>query len=112
MYALNGELDRTEIIPNVDNTVNDIYLVIAVFVLKYLTPSDEIHNLDKNSLYEIKEEHERLSLYSETIRYLKKQKIKVLFNILDDSHLLNQIDIIETYPNDFEVTLPTSIEGI
>jgi hypothetical protein len=43
-------------------------------------------------------------------RYL--EEIKVVFSIFDDSHLLNQIDIIETYPIDFEVTLHTSIKGI
>ena len=31
---------------------------------------------------------------------------KIVFNILDDSHLLGQVDIIKAYPNDFEVTLP------
>ena len=36
----------------------------------------------------------------------KKNRVKVVFNILDDSHLLTQLDAIKKYPNDFEVTLP------
>ena len=79
--------------------------MIAVFILKKVTPSEEIQNLNKKSLYEIIGEQERLSLYSETRKIFEETKIKVVFNILDDSHLLNQIDIIKTYPNDFEVTL-------
>ena len=106
LQSLDGELERIVIIPTIENTVNDIYLMIAVFILKKVTPSEEIHNLDKKSLYEILEEQERLSLYSETRKIIEETKIKVVFNILDDSHLLNQIDIIKTYPNDFEVTLP------
>ena len=106
LQTLDGELERKVIIPTVENTVNDIYLMIAVFILKKVNPSEEIHNLDKMSLYEIIGEQERLSLYSETRKIFEQAKIKVVFNILDDSHLLNQIDIIKTYPNDFEVTLP------
>jgi len=32
--------------------------------------------------------------------------MKVVFNILDESSLLNQIDIIKNYPLDCEVTTP------
>jgi hypothetical protein len=80
--------------------------MIAVFILRKITPSKEIHNLKRKSLYDILDENERLSLYAEVKKVLKATRIKVVFNILDDSHLLNQIDIIKTYPNDLEVTLP------
>lgn len=108
MLAIYDQLDRIVIIPIVDNKVNDIYLMIAVFIQKKVTSSAEIHNLDKNSLFEIIEEPERLSLYSETRKIF--EEIKVVFSILDDSHLLNQIDIIKTNPNYFEVTLRTLIK--
>jgi len=107
LQSLDGNPERKVIVPTVENTVNDIYLMIAVFILKKVNPSKEIHNLERKSLYDILEEKERLSLYSETRKTFEETKIKIVFNILDDSHLLNHIDIIKTFPNDFEVTLPT-----
>ena len=107
LQSLDGNLERKVIVPTVENTVNDIYLMIAVFILKKVNPSKEIHNLERKSLYDILEEKERLSLYSEVRKTFEETKIKIVFNILDDSHLLNQINIIKTFPNDFEVTLPT-----
>lgn len=98
--------DHKVIIPTIENTVNDIYLMIAVFILKKVNPSKEIHNLNRESLYDILDEKERLILYSDAKKIIEETNIKVVFNILDDSHLLNQIDVIKSYPNDFEVTLP------
>ena len=94
------------IVPTVENTVDDIYLMIAVFILKLIKPPKEIHNLERNSLYEILTDDERKSLYKETIEIFKNNHIKVVFNILDGSHLLSLLDQIKPYPNDFEVTLP------
>lgn len=51
-------------------------------------------------------EQERFALYEKTKDLIQTAKIKVVFNILDDSHLLSQIDIIKQYPNDFEITVP------
>jgi hypothetical protein len=106
LQSLDEQAELKVVIPTVENTVNDIYLMIAVFILRKITPSKEIHNLERKSLYDILDENERLSLYAEVKKVLKATRIKVVFNILDDSHLLNQIDIIKTYPNDLEVTLP------
>lgn len=106
LQAIDEQMERKVIIPTVEDTVNDIYLMIAVFILKKVTPSKEIHTLKKKSLYEILDKNERLHLYSETRKIFEELKIKIVFNILDDSHLLNQVDIIKSYPNDFEVTLP------
>lgn len=106
LQQLEGNAENKVIIPTVENTVDDIYLMVAVFILKRVTPSKEIHNLKRNSLYEILDDKERQSLYAETRKIFETTKIKLVFNILDDSHLLSQIDTIKTYPNDFEVTLP------
>jgi hypothetical protein len=106
LQQLEGNADLKVIIPTVENTVDDIYLMVAVFILKCITPSKEIHNLKRNSLYEILDEKERFSLYAETKKLFEKKNIKLVFNILDGSHLLSQLDIIKNYPNDFEVTLP------
>lgn len=95
------------IIPTIENTIDDIYLMISVFILKQVKPSKEIHNHSRNSLYDILEENERQNLYLKTIDVLKKHRIKVVMNILDDSHLLSLIEQIKKYPNDFEITLPS-----
>jgi len=38
---------------------------------------------------------------------LGEHRIKVVFNLLAGSHLLNQIDRIKSYPNDVEITRPS-----
>ena len=99
--------ERIVIIPTLDNTVDDIYLMIGVFILKQITPLKKLDNFDRTSLYEILSEPERLSLYQETFSLFNSTQVKVVFNILDKSHLLRLVDQIKKYPNDFEVTLPS-----
>lgn len=106
LHSIDENMERKVIIPTIEDTVNDIYLMIAVFILKKITPSKEIHSIERESLYDILDKNERLLLYSETRKIFEESKIKIVFNILDNSHLLSQVDIIKTYPNDFEVTLP------
>ena len=99
--------ERIVIIPTLDNTVDDIYLMIGVFILKQIMPLKKIENFNRMSLSEILSDSERLALYQETLSFFEASKIKVVFNILDKSHLLSLIDQIKKYPNDFEVTLPS-----
>ena len=106
LHSIDKPLEHKVIIPTVENTINDIYLMIAIYILKKVTPSKELHNTQRKSLYELLDENERLQLYSQTKKIFEATKIKIVFNILDDSHLLGQVDIIKAYPNDFEVTLP------
>lgn len=106
LQRLEGYEKPKVIVPTVENTIDDIYLMVAVFILKCITPSKEIHNLKRKSLYEILDEKERFSLYAETKKIFENINIKLVFNIFDESHLLRQLDIIKNYPNDFEVTLP------
>ena len=104
--SLEGKSEDTIVIPTIENTVDDIYLTIAVYILNVLKPSIEIANVNKESLYDILDQNERIKLYEEVLELFKKNRVKVVFNILDDSHLLTQLDSIIKYPNDFEVTLP------
>ena len=53
LREIEGGKRKKVIIPTVENTVDDIYLMIAVFILKLIKPSKEIHNLERKSLYEI-----------------------------------------------------------
>uniref|UniRef100_UPI00359442DF hypothetical protein n=1 Tax=Persicitalea sp. TaxID=3100273 RepID=UPI00359442DF len=99
--------EKKVVIPTIENTIDDIYLMIAVYVLKKVEPSKELHNLTRTSIYDILTNDERHQLYETANNELKKNTIKVVFNILDDSHLLKQLEAIKSYPNDFEVTLPS-----
>ena len=103
---IEGKNERIVIIPTLENTIDDIYLLIGIYILNQIKPSKKIDNFERISLYEILSESERLSLYKETLLLLSSKKIKVVFNILDGSHLLKNIDQVKKYPNDFEVTIP------
>jgi len=106
LQSIDGKTEPKVIIPTVEDTVNDIYLMVAVYVLDRIKPSKEIHNPQRLSLYEILGDAERQILYSETLKVIQEVRIKLVFNILENSHLLRQLEIIKKYPNDFEVTLP------
>lgn len=106
LHAIDGESKKIVIIPTIENTIDDIYLMIAVFILKAIKPSKKINSIKRESLYEILNEDERKTLYKKTKEILTANRIKVVFNILDNSHLLNQLKQIKKYPNDIEVTLP------
>ena len=106
LQSINQNTETKIIVPTIENTVDDIYLMVAVFILEKVKPSKEIHNLQRLSLYDILEETERHALYAETLKVFEETSIKLVFNILDDSHLLSQLEIIKKFPNDFEVTLP------
>ena len=99
--------EKKVIVPTIENTIDDIYLMIAIYILKKIEPSKEIHSLTRTSLYDILSNDERHQLYIKAKNELKINTIKVVFNILDESHLLQQLEAIKSYPNDFEVTLPS-----
>jgi hypothetical protein len=94
------------IIPTLENLLDDIYLTIAVYVLGIVNPPRSLDSFDKKSLYDIFSSEERQRLYEETKDALQKNRFKVTFNILEGSHLLQKVEQIKQYPNDFEVTLP------
>jgi hypothetical protein len=106
LKSLEGKSKDKVVIPTIENTVDDIYLTIAVYVFNWLKPSIQLANVNRDSLSEILKQDERINLYHESLMFFKKNRIKVVFNILHDSHLLTQLDAIKKYPNDFEVTLP------
>lgn len=106
LQSLESKDEPKVIIPTIENTIDDIYLMIAVFILKKVTPTKEILNLDRISLYEILESKERFQLYEEAKNSFEGTGLKVVFNILDGSSLLSQVDLIKKYPNDYEITLP------
>lgn len=106
LTKMDGSIDRKVIIPTIEHTIDDIFLMIAVFVLKLVNPSINIHTNQKISLYELLNEQERMDLYSKTTLAFGNTRTKVVLNIFDGSHLLGQLDQLRKYPNDWEVTLP------
>lgn len=107
LQSLENIEENKVIIPTIENTIDDIYLMIAVFILKKLKPQKELHTNERISIYDILNQNERVELYDKTKIIIQETEIKIVFNIFDDSHLLNQIDIIRQYPNDYEVTVPS-----
>lgn len=110
LQEIGGSLETEVVIPTVEDTVHDIYLTIAALVLKAINPMKAVCNENRDSLYDIFEMHERRTLYSEARKAIEEYNIKVVFNILHGSHLLSQTDVIKTYPNDIEVTLPVLLK--
>ncbi len=106
LRSIEGEKEKKVIIPTIENTIDDIYLMIVIYVLKKITLPRELYNLKRISLYELLDDKERFEMYKEAQKILKDIKIKVVFNILDESHLLDLVSQIKNYPHDFEVTLP------
>ena len=93
--------------PTIESIVDDIYLMIACYVLCVVKPSKDIHSHKRESIKDILFEDERLTLYQSTLKAIQNNNIKLVFNILDGSVLLNKIEEIKNFPNDFEITLPT-----
>ena len=106
LQPIEGPYEVKVIIPTLENIVDDIYLMVTVFILNKIKPAKDIDNWERLSMYDLFDENERSSLYEESRRIIKDTKIKLVFNILVGSHLLNHIDAIKEYPNDYEVTLP------
>lgn len=107
LKSLSTPEDEVIMIPTLENTIDDIHLMITVFILKKIVPSKPLNTAEKKSLHEILDNKERIQLYNEIKTLLNESKIKVVFNILDGSHLLTQLDKIKTYPNNYEVTVCT-----
>lgn len=106
MQSLDNMNDVKIVTPTLVNMVDDIYLMIAVFILKKFDNLNHLHNEERNSIYDLLNENERFQLYNNTKKIIRDSGIKVVFNIFDQSHLLGQIDVIKKYPADTEVTLP------
>jgi hypothetical protein len=107
LQPIEGPSDVKVVIPTLENIVDDIYLMVTVFILNKIKPAKDIDNWERLSMYDLFDENERSSLYEESRRIIKDTSIKIIFNIFEGSHLLNYVDIIKEYPNDLEITLST-----
>ena len=89
LYNLSEKQKEIILIPTIENTMNDLFLMISTYILKSLPPFDSKKIDKKKSLYDIINESERENLYSQTKKLLKKNRIKVVLNLLEGSHLLS-----------------------
>ena len=90
--------------PSTDKLVDNIYLLIYAFVLKaeiFLNDS-----MDGNKILKLYNDKKKEMTCEQIMTFLETSDLKVVFNILDGSTLLNQLDRIKDYPVDFEVTTP------
>jgi hypothetical protein len=106
LHSLESTEENKVIIPTIENTIDDLYLMIVAFILNKLEPAITLHLKERKSIYDIFNEKERTDLYKKTKLIIEESNLKVVFNFLENSHLLNQLDIIKQYPNDYEVTVP------
>ena len=104
--SINGSGKEIIIIPTIEDTIDDLYLMIAVYILKIIKPKKELFSEDRKSMYDLFTHNERERMYLETMIILKKFRMKLVFNLLDCCSLLNQIETIKKYPNDYEITVP------
>lgn len=106
LKSINGNKKEIILIPTVENIIDDLYFMIAVYILKIIKPKKELFSEDRKSMYDIFTNKEREMMYCETRIKLKMFRIKLVFNLLDCSTLLNQIKTVKKYPNDYEITVP------
>lgn len=106
LKSINGNEKEIIIIPTVENTIDDLYLMIAVYILKIIKPEKDLFSEDSKSMYDLFTHKEREMMYCETKTKLKRFRMKIVFNLFDCSTLLNQIETIKKYPNEYEITVP------
>ncbi len=92
------------VIPTVGNTIHDIFLMISTYILGNVTPRTPLHTPQKTSFYDLFTKDELEELYRQSRTAVEGLNIKVVFHLLDESHLLTKLDAIESYPCDFEIT--------
>ena len=97
--------DNKEIIrirPTIEKLVDNIYLLIFTFVFKAEIYLDK--KMNGKEIHKIYNEKKQNLTCEKIMESLKTDDLKVVFNIMTGSTLLNQIERIKDYPNDYEVT--------
>ena len=100
-FESNSEIIK--IIPTIENMIDDIYFLLSSFIVNKKYNKDDFY---LKEMYEIFTEDERKQLYSKIKNELKDINLKIVFNILDESTLLNQLEKVQQYSIDYEITTP------
>jgi hypothetical protein len=104
LQKIDSNKEIIRIRPAEEKLVDNIYLLIHTFILNAeINSFDSMNGKEIHKLYNDRKEN---MTYEQIMENLKTHDLKVVFNILVGSTLLNQLDRIKDYPNDFEVTTP------
>ena len=104
LHKLDSGKEIIRIRPTVEKLVDNIYLLIHTFILKAeVNLTDGMNGKEIHGLYNVRKAN---MTYEQIMESLETYDFKVVFNILSGSTLLNQLDRIRDYPNDFEVITP------
>ena len=104
LYKIDNPKEIIRIRPPEEKLIDNIYLLIHTFILK--AEANLIENMNGKELHKLYNVKKENITYEKLMENIKTYDIKVVFNILAGSSLLNQLDRINDYPNDFEVTTP------
>jgi hypothetical protein len=104
LYKFDNNKEIIRIRPDREKLVDNIYLLIHTFILKAdVDSTDGMNGKEIHGFYNYRKNN---ITYEQIMESLKTYDLKVVFNILIGSTLLNQLDRIKDYPSDFEVTTP------
>ena len=100
-FENNKEIIRIR--PTAEKLVDNIYLLIHTFVLKAEIFLND--NMSGKEIHKVYNEEKSKLTFEKISASLETYNFKVVFNIFAGSTLLNQLERIKDYPNDFEVTI-------
>jgi len=104
LYKFDNNKEIIRIRPAREKLVDNIYLLIHTFILKAdVNSTDGMNGKEIHRFYNYRKNN---TTYEQIMESIKTYDLKVVFNILVGSTLLNQLDRIKDYPSDFEVTTP------
>ena len=102
LHRIDNNKEIIRIRPTAEKLVDNIYLLIHTFILK--AEINLTDNMSGKEIHKLFNEKRKYFTYEQIMENLKTYDVKVVFNILAGSSLINQMDRIKDYPNDFEVT--------
>lgn len=92
------------VIPTAENMMDDLLSLVSAHVIKAMPKTVSLKLRKNKTFYEIFDDIERNELYKLSKNILKKINVKVVINLLEESHLLNELDRLKDYDIDYEVT--------
>ena len=80
--------------------------MIAVYILKKVEPQVQLHNNKGQNMYDLFTKSEREELYNKSIIAIKESHITLIFNLLEGSTLLHQVEKIRGFSPNLDITVP------
>ena len=104
LHRIDSAKEIIRIRPTEEKLVDNIYLLIHTFILK--AEANLTENMNGKEMHKLYNNIKENMTYEKLKENIETYDVKVVFNILTGSSLLNHLDKINDYPNDFEVTTP------